>query len=117
MSRRAGRSAAGPDSILPEALLQALDAGQPPAVLDVRSRAEFARGHVPGAVHIPFWGILWRAGSLPMTRHSHLVVYCGHGPRAQLARLFLRARGFTRVSLLAGHMRGWRRAGHPERAS
>jgi hydroxyacylglutathione hydrolase len=42
-----------------------------------------------------------------------MTVYCGHGPRAWIAKGLLRLRGFRRVSLLAGHMRAWRRAGRP----
>lgn len=85
-----------------------------PFILDVRSRREFAQGHLPGAVHLPFWTVLWRARRLPIPRAGPVVVYCGHGPRAWLARWQLRLRGFRRVSSLAGHMAGWRRAGLPE---
>lgn len=86
----------------------------PPPLLDVRSAAEFAAGHVPGAVHAPFWALLWRAGRLPLPRDAQIVIYCGHGPRARLARWALRVRGFRRTVCLAGHMAGWRRAGLPE---
>jgi len=88
--------------------------GRSPVVLDVRSHGEFAAGHVPGALHVPFWAILWRAGRLPASAADSVVVYCGHGPRARIARVLLHLRGFSRVSLLAGHMSGWRRAGLPE---
>jgi hydroxyacylglutathione hydrolase len=42
-----------------------------------------------------------------------LVLYCGHGPRAAIARGILRWRGISRVELLAGHWAAWRRAGRP----
>ena len=37
-------------------LLQRL-AQTPPVLLDVRSVAEFAAGHIPGSINIPFWAV------------------------------------------------------------
>ena len=98
----------------PDRLRAQIEEGGAPQILDVRTAAEFRRGHVPGARHVPFWAILWRAPRLPLSRDLPLVVYCGHGPRAVVARWFLRVRGFSRVSCLGGHMAAWRRAGFPE---
>ena len=94
-----------------KALLAEIDAGMAPTILDVRSRTEFARGHVPGALHIPFWAVAARTAEISVARADPLVVYCGHGPRAWIAAAALRRRGFTRVIYLAGHMAGWRKAG------
>jgi rhodanese-related sulfurtransferase len=87
---------------------------QRPVILDVRSAGEFAAGHIPGSINIPFWAVPWRAGELGARRDDPIVVYCGHGPRAQLARAALRARGFSRIACLAGHWSKWREAGYPE---
>ena len=86
-------------------------AGRAPTILDVRSHGEFTRGHVPGALNIPFWRLLTRAPGIPMSVGDLLVVYCEHGPRARLAGTALRQRGFRRVEYLDGHMSQWRRAG------
>jgi phage shock protein E len=95
--------------------LSALLAGhRRPIVLDVRSGAEYAAGHIDGAVHIPFWAVPWRSGSLRAAIDDPIVVYCGHGPRALFARSALRHLGFTRVVCLAGHMAQWRSEGRPE---
>jgi len=85
-----------------------------PAILDVRSRREFAAGHVTGAVHIPFWTLAARLADVPVNRSEPLVVYCGHGPRAVMAAAVLKAAGFERVALLSGHWSGWVRAGLPQ---
>jgi rhodanese-related sulfurtransferase len=69
---------------------------------------------VPGAIHIPFWQMPVRISSVPVSRHGGVVVYCGHGPRAWFARAVLQWNGFREVSLLEGHMSGWKRAGLPE---
>jgi rhodanese-related sulfurtransferase len=98
-------------AIYPMALLDQIERGEPPAVLDVRSPAEFAEGHVPGAMNVPFTSVL--AGSLDVRarRSETVVLYCGHGPRAWLAGEALRWRGYLRVTYLRGHMAAWRRAG------
>jgi len=100
--------------ITPEALLAQIRANTAPVILDVRSRSEFERGHVPGAFHIPFWAALRRAQKIPAARGEPIVVYCGHGPRAGVAKAALRLSGFRRVLYLTGHMSGWRSAKLPE---
>ena len=95
-------------------LLVRISAGTAPKVLDVRSRAEFARGHVAGALNIPFWRLLSPAAAIPMSLNDPIVLYCGHGPRAWLAGAALRRHGFRRVEYLEGHMAQWRRAGFRE---
>lgn len=89
------------------------DIHQDTVVIDVRSASEFRRGHVPGAVHLPFWAAAFRP--LPASS-APVVVYCGHGPRAWIARALLRWRGTANVCLLEGHMAGWRRAGLGEQS-
>ena len=97
-----------------DALLQQIDSGRAPLVLDVRSRAEFDAGHVPGSVNLPFWAIPFRASSLSARPGDPIVVYCGHGPRAQLAMAVLRIKGFTRVACLAGHWAEWKKLQRPQ---
>ena len=97
-----------------EDLLARMRAGTAPVILDVRSAREFAGGHLPGAVHIPFWRVSARVAEVPAGRDEELVVYCGHGPRALMAGRALRRRGFTRVAFLDGHFSTWRRDGRPE---
>jgi rhodanese-related sulfurtransferase len=93
------------------ALLAQIEAGTAPTILDVRSEREFAHGHVPGALHIPFWTMLARLSAIPTSPAEPVVVYCGHGPRAYLAGAALGVSGFRRVVYLKGHMLKWRQAG------
>ncbi|MEO8258184.1 MAG: rhodanese-like domain-containing protein [Acidobacteriota bacterium] len=95
-------------------LLAEIEAGIAPAILDVRSWAEFARGHVPGAQHMPFWAVPVRRSQIAASPDDMLVVYCGHGPRAWLAGAVLRRHGFQRVVYLDGHLAAWRQAGFRE---
>jgi rhodanese-related sulfurtransferase len=99
-------------SVEPERLRALIDDGAQPTILDVRSAREYANGHVPGAVNIPFWRVA--TASIPASVDDPIVVYCGHGPRAAFALMLLSRRGFTRVACLRGHMSKWREAGRPE---
>jgi rhodanese-related sulfurtransferase len=95
----------------PATLADRIAAGTAPVILDVRSALEFARGHVPGAIHVPFWRINAHIDRVPAQQDDEVVVYCGHGPRAAWAGAALRRRGFRRVLDLAGHWAGWTRQG------
>lgn len=106
-------SAAMPDRVMPDALLAAIDTGSAPVIVDVRTGREFEAGHVPGAIHVPFYTLLVRQDDVPGPRDRPVVVYCEHGPRAGVARLALRLAGFTDVRYLDGHMAGWKRRGLP----
>ena len=91
-------------------LLARIDAGRPPTILDVRSAWEFKQGHVPGAIHLPFWAIGAHLLDIPAADDDDVVVYCGHGPRAWRAGGVLRRHGFKNVLYLQGHMHAWRQS-------
>jgi rhodanese-related sulfurtransferase len=104
---------ATPDRVAPEALLASLRAGTAPVIVDVRTGWEYRRGHVPGAIHVPFYTLLVRQDAIPGPRDEPVIVYCEHGPRAGVAKLGLRLAGFTDVRYLDGHMAGWKARGLP----
>ncbi|MFF0474002.1 rhodanese-like domain-containing protein [Streptomyces sp. NPDC004284] len=66
--------------------------------LDVRQEAEFAAGHVPGAVHIELGGLARVAAEVP----EGAVVACRHGERAMTAASLLERAGHTDVTVLHG---------------
>ena len=96
-------------------LLDQLDRGAAPPIVDVRSRSEFEAAHVPGAVHIPFYAILAGAAGLPEPAEEGqpIVVYCEHGPRAGIARVQLWFVSDHPVRFLEGHMTAWKSDGLP----
>jgi phage shock protein E len=65
-------------------------------VVDVRTPDEFAEGHVPGALNIPFDQIAQRAGEIgpPSTP---VLVYCRTGRRSGIAAQALAGKGFTAI--------------------
>jgi len=81
-------------------------------VLDVRPAAEFAQGHLPGALNIPLERLKERLAELPAERQ--VVAYC-RGPWCVLsfeAVAALREAGFDARRLQDG-LPEWRRAGLP----
>ena len=49
-------------------LVQGIESGDAPLVVDVRTKPEFKRGHIPGAVNAPLGKILAKSGDLPRRR-------------------------------------------------
>jgi phage shock protein E len=95
----------------PAKLAQAIEIGNAPLIIDVRSPEEYQSGHVPGAMLLPiqaFPGVIER---LPTDKQQLIVVYCEIGARARLAKIVLTASGYQNVQHLDGNMRGWRERG------
>ncbi|MBU0482191.1 MAG: rhodanese-like domain-containing protein [Proteobacteria bacterium] len=85
-----------------------------PVIIDVRTRGEYDRGHIPGAVHIPVLSLPFHLDRVPVSsRNQEVVVYCAHGPRAVLAAFFLKVAGFSNLRHLQGNFVGWEKAGYP----
>ena len=101
------------ETITAAELLGHMRHGTTPLIVDVRSRVEFLRGHVPGAIHVPFWKLLLHPRGIPAGPSDPIVMYCGHGPRATIAAAALRRHGFQRIAYLAGHMAEWVKEGFP----
>jgi rhodanese-related sulfurtransferase len=89
--------------------LDRLRSEQAPLVLDVRTSDEFVRGHVPGAVNIPYMQVGARLPELGQPNGRDVVVYCESGPRTEHAEASLKQAGFERVYHLEGDMAAWRR--------
>jgi rhodanese-related sulfurtransferase len=105
--RMFGALSGGVPGVAADDLHARIEAGRAPVVLDVRSRDEFAAGHIGGAINIPHDEIGVRLADLGPDRSREIVVCCAMGGRAAHAASALRRAGFTDVKLLDGHMRGW----------
>jgi rhodanese-related sulfurtransferase len=90
-------------------VLRAIEEGTAPAIVDVRTGAEYAKGHVPGAVHVPFYAVGVREAEIGAAKSDPVVVYCAHGPRAGIAKFALWILGYKRVVYLDGHMSAWKK--------
>jgi len=70
-------------------------------LLDVREPAEFARGHIPGAINLPLSQLRERFRELPIGQE--LWAYCGVGQRAYFASRFLSQNGYRVRNLSGGY--------------
>ena len=88
-----------------------LTAGEVFFLLDVREESEYARGHLPGALHLGK-GVIERdiEQAVPDTAAS-IVLYCGGGYRSALAADSLQKMGYTNVISMDGGIRAWHEAG------
>lgn len=96
-----------------QATKKKLDAGEEMILVDVREESEWARGHIPNAVHLGK-GIIERdiEKAIP-EKSATLVLYCGGGFRSALAADNLQKMGYTNVISMDGGWREWTQAGFP----
>ena len=82
-------------------------------LVDVREESEWARDHLPGAIHLGK-GVIERdvEQKVPDT-NTPMILYCGGGFRSALAADNLQKMGYTQVLSMDGGIRGWREKGYP----
>jgi rhodanese-related sulfurtransferase len=90
-----------------------MDAGERFLLIDVREDNEWAKGHLPNAVHLGR-GVIERdiEQHIPDTG-AKLVLYCGGGFRSALVADNLQKMGYTNVESMDGGWKGWLDAGLP----
>ena len=86
--------------ITPETLRQRLEAGGPPALLDVREPWEHEICALPGARLIPIEQVEFRVDEVEPG--DEVVVYCHHGIRSAFVVQWLRAQGIRALNLRGG---------------
>lgn len=74
-------------------------------LVDVRSRAEYASGHLPGSINVPVDELASKLEALG-PKEQPKVLYCASGTRSAMARSMLKGHGFTQVFNL-GAMSRW----------
>ena len=90
-----------------------MDAGEKFHLVDVREESEWARGHIPRAIHLGK-GVIERdvEERIPDV-NAPIILYCGGGYRSALAADNLQKMGYTNVWSMDGGWRGWTAAGLP----
>ncbi len=92
---------------------QRLDRGEQFLLVDVREESEFAKDHLPGAIHLGKGVIERDIERRVPDLNTPLVLYCGGGFRSAMAADNLQKMGYTRVLSMDGGIRGWREKGLP----
>jgi glyoxylase-like metal-dependent hydrolase (beta-lactamase superfamily II)/rhodanese-related sulfurtransferase len=100
------------EAVDPERLAERLEREDPPLVLDVRGEDEYAEGHVPDSLHIPYKELPERIDELP--RDRAIATICKGGKRSGLAASILQREGFDPVIHVAtGGFARWRSEDRP----
>jgi rhodanese-related sulfurtransferase len=90
-----------------------MDRGDKFTLVDVREDSEFAKDHLPGAIHLGKGVIERDVEQKVPDLNTELVLYCGGGFRSALAADNLQKMGYTKVISMDGGIRGWREKGYP----
>jgi len=101
--------------VLPSELAEKLqNSALSPQLLDVRTHAEWQKGHLPGAINIPITILRSKIETLNFDKEQPVITICLSAHRSIPAVRLLRRYGFQNVTQLAGGMIAWRRHGLPE---
>jgi len=90
-----------------------LDHGDKVLLIDVREESEFAKDHLPGAIHLGK-GVIERdiEARVPDVK-TPMILYCGGGFRSAMAADNLQKMGYTNVISMDGGVREWREKNYP----
>ena len=89
-------------------------------LIDIREPDEYARGHIPGAIHVPrgmlefqILKTLEHIGIAADPASVDMVLYCGTGGRSALATKSMDDMGYRNVRSMDGGIVAWNEAGLP----
>jgi rhodanese-related sulfurtransferase len=78
-------------------------------VIDARDAGQFAKGHIPGAIHLDWRQVLAKRSSIP--KDKPVLIYCNTGSLSAQAGFALRVTGWENVRILQGGMEEWKAKG------
>lgn len=78
-------------------------------VIDARDAGQFAKGHIPGAIHMDWRQVLARRNEIP--KDKPVLIYCNTGSLSAQAGFALRVAGWENVRILQGGMEEWKAKG------
>lgn len=96
--------AIGTAALLKETMAQGL------VLIDVRAAADYATGHIPGAVNVPIRAL---ARDLTVAKDRPIAVYDATTHLAAMSLATLRFMGYTDVRSFLPNLNGWTKAGEP----
>jgi rhodanese-related sulfurtransferase len=78
-------------------------------VIDARDPAQFAKGHIPGAINMDWRQVLAKRNTIP--KNKPVLIYCNTGSLSAQAGFALRVAGWDNVKILQGGMAEWQTKG------
>jgi rhodanese-related sulfurtransferase/TusA-related sulfurtransferase len=94
-----------PNIVSNDDVVKKLEANEDVVVLDVREPAEYAFGHIPNAISIPFGDLENRVAELDKSKT--IFVVCRTGNRSDMASQALSSKGFEKVWNVVPGMSEW----------
>lgn len=82
-------------------------------LIDVRTPAEFAEGHLKDARNLDWTSGALQAEAAQLDKNAPVLLYCASGRRSAAARAFLSQQGFKDVQDMDGGIRAWTASGKP----
>lgn len=82
-------------------------------VVDVRSAADYATGHLPQARHMEFDQLQAKIGQLAKNKATPVLLVCQTGQQSNKAVRLAEQAGYTEVHALQGGVNAWQQAGMP----
>ncbi len=96
-----------------DAVKHKIDSKEDFILVDVREESEFAKDHLPGAIHLGKGVIERDVEARVPDLQAPLILYCGGGFRSALAADNLQKMGYKDVTSMDGGIREWREKGYP----
>lgn len=96
-----------------EEVKKKIDGGEKFVLVDVREESEFAKDHLPGAIHLGKGVIERDIEARVPDLNAEIVLYCRGGFRSALAADNLQKMGYKNVISMDGGIRDWREKGFP----
>ncbi len=90
------------EQITPQQAKKLMDTEKDYIIIDARTDAEFAEGHIEGAILIPEYEIAARAEKELPEKDALILVYCRSGRRSKIASEELIKLGYTNVKEFGG---------------
>ncbi len=90
-----------------------MDRGDKFLLVDVREESEFAKDHLPGAIHLGKGVIERDIEARVPDLNAEMILYCGGGFRSALAADNLQKMGYGNVISMDGGIRDWREKNYP----
>jgi rhodanese-related sulfurtransferase len=76
-------------------------------ILDIRAAADFAKGHIAGAVNVPIADVLTHMAGVNMANYDKIAVICYTGQSAAWTTAILRMSGYTKAFSMKFGMSSW----------
>ena len=82
-------------------------------ILDIRTAADYKKGHIKGAKNIPLSDFASSVDKLEADKDKPVLVYCNSGNTVTRAIKLLKKAGFVQVNNLDGGIAAWKEANMP----